>query len=325
MTTNRPAVALYEPASDAPARVQWEEAACPLCTRHVSALVLEAPDTLPAPNAAGLVFAVVRCGHCGLTYTNPRPDERTIARFYPADYRPHTRPGSRRERPVRPFLSRVFGRPCAERRGELPWPGPGRVLDFGCGSGTFLQTMAAKGWQVTGLDASGEAVERVRETLGLAALEGSLPHPDLRPGSFDVVTMWHSLEHVHRPLAVLREAYRLLVPGGKLIVATPNVAGLPFRVFGRSWFGLDLPRHLTHFAPETLTAMLHAAGFRPGPVRHVPHADWLCSSAKQACRDGTGGLFARLLRWKQAAKVAAWMCYVAAASDCILCVAERPV
>jgi SAM-dependent methyltransferase len=185
--------------------------------------------------------------------------------------------------------------------------------------------MADHGWTVTGLDASVGAVNQVRDLHGLTALVGSLPNPELRPGSFDVVTMWHSLEHVHRPLAILRAAYQLLVPGGKLVVATPNIDSLPYRLFGRSWFGLDLPRHLTHFTPVTLTAMLQTAGFRTEPVRLLRHSDWLRSSAKLARSRDDGGLLARTLMWKPAAKVSAWMCYVAGMSDCMMCVAERPV
>jgi SAM-dependent methyltransferase len=322
MTTNRPAV-LLEATADRDPPFTWEETPCPLCGQEAGAPVLEAADPLPA--SAGLVFAIVRCASCGLTYTNPRPDERGISRFYPADYHPHRR-GCKVRQARRPgsFWSRVFGRPCRERRGALPWPGPGRLLDFGCGTGNFLKLMADQGWQVTGLDAAVGAVGSVREEHGLTALVGTLPHPDLRPGSFDVITMWQSLEHVHRPLAILREAYRLLVPGGKLIVATPNIDSLPFRLFGKSWFALDLPRHLTHFTPVTLTAMLNCAGFRTEPVRHLRHGDWLRSSAKLAVRQGTAGLLTGVLQWKPAAKVAAWMCYVGGVSDCIMCVAERP-
>jgi SAM-dependent methyltransferase len=184
--------------------------------------------------------------------------------------------------------------------------------------------MAGQGWEVTGLDANVGAVKQVQEEHGLTALVGTLPHSDLQPGSFDVVTMWHSLEHVHRPLEILRETYRLLVPGGKLIVATPNIQSLPFYLFRRDWFGLDLPRHLTHFTPSTLTAMLQTAGFRADPVRQFRHGDWLRSSARLAGRQGNRGVWSSLLRWKPAASFTAWVCYAIGVSDCMMCVAERP-
>ncbi len=321
MLSHRPAVAAEPPEADRPA-VAWEEAPCPLCGRDDPAMMLEAPDPV---GGDGLWFAVVRCEHCGTAYTNPRPTPDTIARFYPPDYRPHRRPRKMQQsRPARPLGSLLFGRPCNERRGTLPWHGQGRLLDFGCGGGGFLKRMADQGWRVTGLDAAVGAVRQVQEELGLQALVGSLPHPELPPCSFDVVTMWHSLEHVHRPLAILREAYQLLVPGGRLVVATPNVESLPFYWFGPSWFGLDLPRHLTHFTPRSLRAMLETAGFRVEMVRMLRHSDWLRSSARLAARQGRGGWWAKLLRWKPAAKAVAWACYAAGLSDCMMAVAERP-
>jgi 2-polyprenyl-3-methyl-5-hydroxy-6-metoxy-1,4-benzoquinol methylase len=184
--------------------------------------------------------------------------------------------------------------------------------------------MADRGWQVTGLDSCARTVEQVREVHGLPALVGTLPHADLQPGSFDVITMWHSLEHVHRPLDVLRAAFELLVPGGKLIVATPNLASVPYRVFRQNWFGLDLPRHLTHFTPATLGAIITAAGFRAEPVRQLRHSDWLRSSARRAERAGQAGPLTAALRWKPTARLAAWLCYAVGGADCITCVAERP-
>ena len=320
MLLHRPAVA----ADPRRPSLAWEDTPCPLCGHDRVAMLLEAPDAVPA-DGDGLWFAVVRCEHCGTAYTNPRPTPATIGRFYPPDYRPHRRPRKMETaRPSRPVRSLLLGRPCNERRGTLPWHGRGRLLDFGCGGGGFLKRMADQGWEVTGLDAAVGAVRQIQEELGLKALVGSLPHPELPPGSFDVVTMWHSLEHVHRPLAILREAYRLLVPGGKLVVATPNIESLPFYWFGSSWFGLDLPRHLTHFTPKTLRAMLETAGFSVDGVRMLRHSDWLRSSAKLAVAQGRSSWRARLLRWKPAAKAVAWGCYVAGMSDCMMAVAERP-
>ena len=310
--------------TDAPDAVQWDDSPCPMCGSEQSTLALEAPDATPA-EGPGLWFAVVRCERCGLAYTNPRPSPECIGRFYPIDYRPHRRPRKMQaSRPARPIWSYLFGRPCNERRGTIPWHGLGRLLDFGCGGGAFLKRMADQGWNVTGLDAAVGAVREIQEELGLNALVGSLPHPELRPGSFDVVTMWHSLEHVHRPLDILREAYRVLMPGGKLVVATPNIESLPYYWFGPSWFGLDLPRHLTHFTPKTLTEMLETAGFVVERTRMLRHGDWLRSSAKLAARQNRGSAFAKALRFKPLAKAVAWACYAAGMSDCMMIQAHRP-
>jgi hypothetical protein len=116
----------------------------------------------------------------------------------------------------------------------------------------------------------------------------------------------------------------LLVPGGKLVVACPNIDSWAFRAFGPSWFGLDLPRHLVHFTPATLRDMLTAGGFRVEQLRLIRHSDWLRSSAKLAVRQGTAAVWHRPLTWKPLAKLAAWLTYVGNRCDCMLAVAERP-
>jgi SAM-dependent methyltransferase len=265
---------------------------------------------------------VVQCQDCGLCFTNPRPCPDTIGQFYPSVYRPHRTPQPRRQSRWVTAVKRYWHRTPPERK-VLPWHGEGRLLDFGCGGGSFLQRMQQQGWQVTGVDACAAAVQRVRRELGLHALQGTLPHPELRPGSFDVITMWHSLEHVHQPLTVLREAHRLLAPRGKLLVAVPNIDSLPFRWFGHAWYGLDLPRHLTHFAPATLHVMLERAGFRPGPIRLVRHTDWLRCSARLACRAGGGPVWHRWLKVKTPARLTTWYSYLTGQCDCMLVTADR--
>src|SRR5262249_56183832 len=144
---------------------------------------------------------------------------------------------------------------------SVVWRGEGRSLDVGGGRGAFLDRMARRGWQVLGIDFSETAVASVRENYNLPALVGTLPHPALGPSSFDVVTMWQVVEHLHDPLHTLRHAREVLAPAGKLCVEVPALDSWAYRVFGPDWFGLELPRHLTHFTSDTLRAMLEKAGF----------------------------------------------------------------
>jgi SAM-dependent methyltransferase len=197
------------------------------------------------------------------------------------------------------------------------------VLDFGCGDGSFLEWMHQRGWQVTGLDASLPGVQRIRKELGLEAHCGTLPNPDLESAGYDLITMWHSLEHVHQPFEVLREAHRLLAPGGKLLVAAPNIDSLPFRWFGHVWKGLNLPRHLTHFTPWTLYLMLHRAGFRVGPIRMVRRAGWLRRSARSAGDGVPVSRWRRFMASKYAARLVTWYSAFTNQADCIFASAER--
>jgi SAM-dependent methyltransferase len=299
--------------------IVWEESPCPLCGREGAQPILEAAD--PDPTLGGLRFAVVRCGDCGLHYTNPRPDAASIERFYTPDYRPHRSPRLLRSLHRRWYpLARLVGRPCLERR-RLPWHGQGRLLDFGCGGGRFLLRMQDQGWKVLGLDRSPGLVAQLREKLGVRALAGSLPHVELAPQSFDVITMWSTLAHVHQPLAALREAYRLLVPGGRLYVEVPNIASLAFSWFGGDWAALDLPRHLTHFCPTTLRAMLMASGFDVRQMRRASHPDWVRASAR-AIRQSI--LRRQLLRLRPVARLISWIGYATGRADAIMSIGERP-
>ena len=300
--------------------VDWEETACLLCGGRHHASIIDASDT--TPGGSGLWFAVVQCQDCGLCFTNPRPSLASISQFYPPIYRAHHFPPSGHRQCRRFHLSPPWGRPRKERE-RLPWHGQGRLLDFGCGNGSFMERMHRQGWQVTGLDTSPCAVDNVRTILGLRALLGSLPSPHLEADSFDVITMWSSLEHVHNPMEVLRETHRLLVPGGQLLVAVPNIDSLPFRWFGSSWFGLDLPRHLTHFAPWTLHLMLERVGFQVGPLRMVRHSDWFHASACRSSCELLAPRWHRLFTFKPLSRWAAWYSYLTSQCDCMIVTAYR--
>jgi SAM-dependent methyltransferase len=301
-----------EPAPISPSTLRWEETRCLLCNCHHWHTLIEAPDF---QGGTGLLFAVVQCDECGLCYTNPRPVGHCLSRFYPNDYRPHQTAAPARG--LRKWLNRH-----RKETSPLPWHGQGRLLDFGCGGGAFLAKMRSHGWRVTGIDNSATTVLRVRAEMGLQVLVGSLPHPDLDPESFDFVTMWHALEHVPDPRSVLREARRLLDPTGKLLIAVPNIDSLAFRVFGQHWFGLDVPRHLTHFTPWTLHLMLERCGFQVESLRMVRHSAWLRHSARLACRRRSASLVQRGLKTKFLSRLAAFYSYVTQQADCILAIAR---
>ena len=136
--------------------VRWDEPECLLCGGDRRTPIVEAPD--PTPGGPGLRFAVVRCDECGLHFTSPRPDTATIGQFYPSSYRPYHRPRERDRRARYRRLSVALDRTA-----------PGRLLDFGCGSGSLLDWAARQGWSVTGLDVSADAIAAVRSGLGVPA------------------------------------------------------------------------------------------------------------------------------------------------------------
>ena len=145
----------------------------------------------------------------------------------------------------------------------------GRLLDIGSGSGWLVAHLNSLGWRAEGLDFDPYAVERAR-ARGMTMHLGDLASQRFADASFDAVTLCHSIEHVHAPLAWLREARRILRPGGSLVLATPNNESLGHRLFGKNWLSLDPPRHLHLFNRNTLRRLLAEAGFPQVDVFTTP-------------------------------------------------------
>jgi SAM-dependent methyltransferase len=137
----------------------------------------------------------------------------------------------------------------------------GLLLDVGCGSGDWLVQMRELGWAVQGLDFDDKAVAAARDR-GLAISSGSLESQRYPSAHFDVVTLNHVVEHLPDALATLSECYRILKPGGILVLYTPNSVSLGHAVFRSHWRGLEPPRHLHIFGPLSLGTLLHQAGFQ---------------------------------------------------------------
>lgn len=144
--------------------------------------------------------------------------------------------------------------------GEIP--GRRRLLDVGCGKGDLMMRMRQQGWGVEGLEVDADAVEYGRTINGLTVHLGSLESAQFPDNTFDVITSNHVIEHVHDPIALIRECLRVLKPGGRLVLATPNIESFGHRVFKRNWSHLDPPRHLRLFTAKTLRECAVRAGFR---------------------------------------------------------------
>lgn len=137
----------------------------------------------------------------------------------------------------------------------------GQLLDVGAGSGWLVAHMRELGWDAEGIDFDPRAIEAATRR-GMNVRLGGLPEQHFPDASFDAITMSHCIEHVHDPLGWLKEARRVLKPGGRLAIATPNNRSFGHRVFGEHWFALDPPRHLHIFNTGSLTRLLDEAGFR---------------------------------------------------------------
>lgn len=235
-------------------------------------------DLYGAPGA----WRMVRCpdASCGMLWLDPRPLQSDLIVAY-ARYHTHERSArSARElglsalnaacKRVSHAVDLATGLARQRRALRMMFLGdmtPGRLLEVGSGSGRFLHRMHVAGWEVQGTDFDPAVAERVRRRYGLRVDIGDLAALRYPAESFDAVALSQVLEHVHDPIALLRECARLLHTGGRLGLSTPNAAGLAHRRYGRNWRGLEPPRHLHLFTPAALGRCASLAGLRAVNVR----------------------------------------------------------
>jgi 2-polyprenyl-3-methyl-5-hydroxy-6-metoxy-1,4-benzoquinol methylase len=137
----------------------------------------------------------------------------------------------------------------------------GRVLEIGCGRGDTLQILTTLGWQAEGIDFDTQAVA-FAQSRGLQVRAGALSAQSYPEAQFDAVVMSHVIEHLHDPAAAVRECFRVLKPGGRLVLLTPNIDSFGRQRYGRAWLHLDPPRHLHLFNMTTLPLLAQGIAFR---------------------------------------------------------------
>jgi len=253
-------------AQPSPSYSSKETAPCPVCRDPDPVAYARGRDLLFG-RAHG-IFALYRCQACGCIFQHPAPDDSTLAEAYPRDYwwsegpRPEsavTRLLLRLERAYREFVAADHVRfldYCARKNGA----GERLVLDIGCGSGTFLHIARSRGFVPHGMDTSARAVEIAGKQYGYPVRQGDIGSGVWGDCRFDFVTMFHVLEHLRDPRQGLRSAGALLKPGGTLVIQVPNIASIQARIFGRRWYGLDVPRHVINYSPRALSLVLEGTG-----------------------------------------------------------------
>jgi SAM-dependent methyltransferase len=212
-------------------------------------------------SVSGEWFELKSCTVCGLKMTFPQPDEQHIGRYYAStEYVSHsdTKTG---------LINKLYHKARSWMLGrKLTWVQSasglkqGSLLDVGAGTGHFAHHMQTHGWTVKALEPDDKAREVAAKKLGLAVepLTALLTQP---PGSFDVITLWHVLEHVHDLNGYLKLFGNILKEDGTLIIAVPNHQSLDAKKYGAKWAAFDVPRHLWHFSPLSMKLLFEKNGF----------------------------------------------------------------
>lgn len=203
-------------------------------------------------------FIVNMCESCTLGITSPRPDSEKLGDFYQSDeYISHSGKSSGLIGPIyttaRKFSlnwkSRVIEAQCKQ----------GNILDFGCGTGEFLQTLKTKGWRIEGIEPS-DLARKKAETHTAQKIYTSLAQLGDTP--FDVITAWHVLEHVPDLVGTISRLLQLLKKDGTIFIAVPNYESPDAEKYKDLWAGYDVPRHLWHFSRSSMKQLLQSNGLR---------------------------------------------------------------
>jgi 2-polyprenyl-3-methyl-5-hydroxy-6-metoxy-1,4-benzoquinol methylase len=254
----------------APENIQLESKPCPLGCSAKDIKVLSGRDMI---NHLPGDFDILRCAECELMRTNPRPTPNSMSFYYPDDYYPYQ---INKDHPkfihskMRQILDKAFihlFRNFNTFTTALPDIVPGRVLEVGCASGNFMESLKYQGWKVEGLEFSPSAAENARKR-GFKVHTGALetaPDPEVK---FDLIIGWMVLEHLHDPVEALKKLRTWLKPGGWLVISIPNAGTLEFKLFKANWYALQLPNHLYHFTPKTLEKLMLQCGWKVEKVFH---------------------------------------------------------
>lgn len=196
-------------------------------------------------------FALVKCSKCQLVFTNPRPAEEFISRYYESDdYISHTNDGNSLVN-ILYKLARWY-----TLRGKLRtikrFASKKRILDYGCGTGNFLRFMHSRGWDTVGFEPNTHAREiALKSVSNVLSTKKELKALD----KFNVITLWHVLEHIHELRDMLKFLRKRLCADGYMFIAVPNINSYDCSHYQEYWAGYDVPRHLYHFSQDSLSRL----------------------------------------------------------------------
>ncbi len=222
-------------------------------------------------------WQVYRCSSCGLGFLDPRPSKGDLVSLYSKQYCDEHFVGG--GDPGSPELRKRLSLETHRIRFFRGIKKRGKVLDIGCGYGYFLAACSNYGYEVQGLDISEWASHHAAKKLGIPIDIGPINEMKFPPHCFDIITMWHFLEHTPDPRNAILRARDWLKSDGILIVDVPNHEGTDARNKWKEWVGWDLPYHFFHFTPQTLKRLLSECGFRV-----VKTKDYHSETVKQALK-----------------------------------------
>ncbi len=254
---------------------------CPACDGHVFTTVIETKDFFLTQEQ----FSIVKCNSCGLHFTNPIPTEETIGEYYKSEnYVSHS---SSKKGIVNSIYNLVRNFTLKQKVSLVQNRTKGmKLLDIGAGTAHFLNHAKSKGFEVNGLEPDQDAVNFAKENFNIE-LEPLSRLSTFEDESFDVITMWHVLEHVYHLQRDLAFITQKLKKDGVLFIAVPNIDSYDAKHYGIHWAALDVPRHLYHFQKDTLSKLMSRFGMELKEVLPMKFDSYYVSMLSEKYKGGS--------------------------------------
>jgi 2-polyprenyl-3-methyl-5-hydroxy-6-metoxy-1,4-benzoquinol methylase len=259
---------------------------CPICNSSSIQPQLSAKDHTVSQKA----FAIWHCSNCTGNFTQDVPEQEEIGAYYASDnYISHS---DTKKGIVNTLYHMVRRRTLVSKRKLVVYETglqQGSILDIGCGTGAFLDTMKQGRWAITGLEPDDTARSKAAELYGIHPQEpGKLF--ELPAASFNAITMWHVLEHVHQLHAYIRQIETLLAPHGRVFIAVPNYTSADAATYKTNWAAYDVPRHLYHFSPKSMEILLAQHGLKLLKVKPMWFDSFYVSMLSEQYKNGKGNI-----------------------------------
>ena len=236
---------------------------CPVCGSDQINHALNAKDY----TVSNTEFEIVQCAKCTLRFTQNVPAENSIGKYYQSEnYISHTNSRKGFINNIYHFVRKIT---LADKRrliANATGLKNGTLLDIGAGTGAFVQNMKQNGWQTTGMEPDEETRSRAASLHKVNLLPADVFY-NFPAESFNVITMWHVLEHVHDLHAYIKKLKEVLKYGGLIFIAVPNYTCYDAKVYDKYWAAYDVPRHLYHFSPESVRQLFSIHGLQVQSIR----------------------------------------------------------
>lgn len=214
---------------------------CPICNGRLFSEFLETEDYFLTKNK----FSIVQCDDCGFKLTNPKPRLEDLPQYYDStEYISHSNADKGLVNKIYQIVRKLALKSKVNLIGK--YIKSGHVVDIGCGTGEFLNAMQQNKYEVTGVEPNVVARKQAEINYGLTVIDENQIE-ELNKSQFNVITLWHVLEHVYDLAERISQINELITSKGILIVAVPNPSSYDAKHYGKFWAAYDCPRHLYHF------------------------------------------------------------------------------